>query len=1102
MDDRTRRLTEALATQEAVEWSDWAKTELLQPIIAQAVLVIFNFLVYSTSHRWIHKFHRLRLIKDYVGTSTKAPTYPHFLTLVWLVNAAASIMYCVMWVRTAYIRDAHRRWEDHLVKGMAWIFLVTYALRALIDGFKPSLPWQMYRLIDIFSTIPSFGVSYNPTWVSWRFLRVASSLEAIEELDRSGALASVFQFTEYTKALILLVAQTLALICTLAGTVFVLEVLGEIPYVEDHFYVLDSGDAISPFQCFYWMITTVSTVGYGDFAPTTIPSRLFICMAIVLGVSWFGVATGNLLSLKAEHDKGRDSRKLPTSGHLVIMGGGLRGYNAVLVSLLGQLYGGPAEEQSLKTVLMGSSDKNPVLLNAWMERVPLARRNKVLYFAGSPMVGADLKKVNLRDAQMVIVIANPNAQNSRDEDSENIMRALSVLEAHRETKIRLVLINPEAQTWAVSAGIPEEKCISIQELKVNMLAQCCRCHGYATLISLLLRADMVNIEDLTGEAKWQVDFFKGSNRRIQGVTLPRDLAGLSWANVALKLFKEQRLTMIAAQINGKLVLNPMGTQFVDDSARDWNQSAVDDVVFVVGDKIPDKKEAGLGVRYWPKPFLRERRKNVIRRDHAHYITFFDYDKGAQELTRNKTGSMTSVPSTASNLKHEESGLTVPKTVSQVLRNKAFIDVLHADSRERQKVQKRRYRSVEVSSGHMLVLVPTNGSPYPSEMVASFIHPLRSMNLRWEMRPLIFLSDTEPPEWLEAAYPSVIFLKADPRSATNLKNMSLDEGTLTEIAYLVASAPELRTGSMYPHELMCLEDSACMVVTHMLEVLLSVVGNKSVYTIYELVSARSASLLGRSPDDINNYTEDDSNSKVILSKALGSGGESTIGFNDAEPEDDGMGPVSFYQLPGFAGGHLFTVDFVGQMMAMEATFPAMIELVEGMIMPEYRGQHMASFLVNLPKEAATNGWTYMDLMTAWTEQGATLLGIYRALSGEDMELSPKQPDSGGHGHSAWAKGGAAHENHPRIRLESRRASGAILEERYRSRFAKRFVIACPDGEEKLHKDDLIYVLAHPNWAKEHLDQQDLDDEGNPTWLSYLQAEQDVATVTSPKGIQPP
>eukprot|EP00971_Amphidinium_carterae_P035082 690554-Amphidinium_carterae.1 len=38
-----------------------------------------------------------------------------------------------------------------------------------------------------------------------------------------------------------------------AGIVFTLEVLGEVPDWEDKFYITANGDAISPFQSFYWM---------------------------------------------------------------------------------------------------------------------------------------------------------------------------------------------------------------------------------------------------------------------------------------------------------------------------------------------------------------------------------------------------------------------------------------------------------------------------------------------------------------------------------------------------------------------------------------------------------------------------------------------------------------------------------------------------------------------------------------------------------------------------------------------------------------------------------------------------------------------------------
>jgi hypothetical protein len=53
---------------------------------------------------------------------------------------------------------------------------------------------------------------------------------------------------------------------------------------------------------FYFTITTVATVGYGDFSPVTVYERIFCIVLIVLGVSSFSLLSGALSSLITNYD--------------------------------------------------------------------------------------------------------------------------------------------------------------------------------------------------------------------------------------------------------------------------------------------------------------------------------------------------------------------------------------------------------------------------------------------------------------------------------------------------------------------------------------------------------------------------------------------------------------------------------------------------------------------------------------------------------------------------------------------------------------------------------------------------------------------------------
>lgn len=48
---------------------------------------------------------------------------------------------------------------------------------------------------------------------------------------------------------------------------------------------------------FYWAITTVTTVGYGDISGTNIPEKIFCAIIMVVGVIAFSFINGALISI-------------------------------------------------------------------------------------------------------------------------------------------------------------------------------------------------------------------------------------------------------------------------------------------------------------------------------------------------------------------------------------------------------------------------------------------------------------------------------------------------------------------------------------------------------------------------------------------------------------------------------------------------------------------------------------------------------------------------------------------------------------------------------------------------------------------------------------
>jgi len=170
------------------------------------------------------------------------------------------------------------------------IFLLDFLLHFWRAPSK--LAFMRHGWIDLLSSIPEIS------WLRWgRVFRVFRIVRALR------SVSAVYQhFTAARAKGTFAMVGLMSVVAVLLATIAVYELEHGQPNANIH----TPGDAL------WWAFATITTIGYGDHYPMTVPGRIVAVVRVVFGLSFFGTFTAYVASfflekthLKEESEIGR-----------------------------------------------------------------------------------------------------------------------------------------------------------------------------------------------------------------------------------------------------------------------------------------------------------------------------------------------------------------------------------------------------------------------------------------------------------------------------------------------------------------------------------------------------------------------------------------------------------------------------------------------------------------------------------------------------------------------------------------------------------------------------------------------------------------------------
>ena len=164
------------------------------------------------------------------------------------------------------------------------IFTIEYLMRLTVADRRVKFVFSFFGLIDLLAILP-FYIASGVDLRSVRIFRMFRLFRMLKILRFSSALK------RFRSAFYLVRAE---LVVFLSATMFLLFVAAVGIYYFENPAQPDKFSSV--FQCLWWAVATLTTIGYGDIYPITVGGKIFTSFIAVVGIGFVAVPTGLMAS--------------------------------------------------------------------------------------------------------------------------------------------------------------------------------------------------------------------------------------------------------------------------------------------------------------------------------------------------------------------------------------------------------------------------------------------------------------------------------------------------------------------------------------------------------------------------------------------------------------------------------------------------------------------------------------------------------------------------------------------------------------------------------------------------------------------------------------
>ncbi len=482
-----------------------------------------------------------------------------------VLNLFFSVLSSLLYIAETYEESADLSFYTILDALLCAFFIADYSIRLFVASSRLGFVLSFYAIIDLLSIAPSIIIMHF-YWLQSVEMASLPLYLSIMKVMRILRILRVERFLIYLNSE---VNQVLGEIF-LRGISAAIFSAGVIQVVDNNWREMHWMQTLPFHDYIYFVLVSLSTVGYGDINPESSFSKLFI-VTLVLGALYYIPKSTNklirIMNLKSVYATNKYKPRSSESKHVVVTGD----LNSLDENFFVELFHDDHGEDQLECVVLGEG--NPT---GEIEKV---LRNQsggfgslVTYLDGSPLNMPDLQRAAAVDAEAIFVLGNKFADDSDEMDAATILRALTikryVLEkAEKDSMLCIQLLRPENQTHYAACGNMTleslDQVVCMDEIKMTLLAKTTLCPGMTALIANLITSDEDDSEDAASSSQtpeWLEEYTHGQGFEIYKTTLSAAFAGISFAKAAEIVYNITGVLLFAVEVHEgahpRIYLNP------------------------------------------------------------------------------------------------------------------------------------------------------------------------------------------------------------------------------------------------------------------------------------------------------------------------------------------------------------------------------------------------------------------------------------------------------------------------------------------------------------------------------------------------------------------